>query len=304
VASDFTRRQFLASTAAVATAVSVSGGASAKEGTMNGPCICVFSKHLQFLDYDQLADTCKDVGLDGVDLTVREGGHVLPEKVTADLPRAVESIRKRGLEVPMITTRLVDGDDSDARPIFETASKLGIPYARIGGKMYEKTGGIMDQVDAYAESVRGLAKLAEEFGITLGYHNHSGPGNLGAALWDLHRLYEMVGSDLLGSNLDAGHAKVEGAFGAWETNVRLIAPYTKMMAVKDFVWDKDKPRWAPLGEGIVDTTATLKIVREAGFAGPISLHFEYKVPSDDAMIEEVRKAVHVLGDCLKQAGYA
>lgn len=301
--TDFSRRQFLASAAAAAATVSLSGMTSAKENTVNRPPICVFSKHLQFLNYDNLADTCKEVGLDGVDLTVREGGHVLPANVAADLPRAVEAIRKRGLEVPMITTRLADGADADARPIFEAMAKLEIPYARIGGKMYAKTGGIMDQVDAYADSVRGLAKLAEEFGITLGYHNHSGPGNLGAPLWDLHRLYEMVGSDHLGSNLDAGHATVEGAYGAWETNVRLIAPYTKMMAVKDFVWDGDKPRWVPLGKGIVDTVAILKIMREAGFAGPISLHFEYKVSSDDAMIEEVRNAVPVLRECLKKAGY-
>lgn len=301
---DCTRRQFLASTAAMAAAVSVSDRAKAKENTVNGPGVCVFSKHLQFLDYEPLADTCKELGLDGIDLTVRDGGHVLPAKVAADLPRAVEAIRKRGLDVPMITTRLADGDDPDARPIFEAASKLGIPYVRIGGKMYDKTGGIMDQVDAYAESVRGLAKLAEEFGITLGYHNHSGFGNLGGPLWDLHRLYEMVGSDHLGSNLDAGHATVEGAYGAWETNVRLIAPYTRMMAVKDFVWDGDKPRWVPLGKGIVDTAAILAIVRQAGFAGPISLHFEYKVSSDAAMIEEVRNAVPVLRDCLKKAGYA
>ena len=303
MSNEMTRRAFLASTTAAAAAMSVVGGSAAKADTPTTPPVCVFSKHLQFLDYDALAKTCKELGLDGVDLTVRAGGHVLPENVAVDLPRAVDAVRGQGLDVPMITTRLNNGDDPDARPIFEAASKLGIKYARIGGHRYDGEGAILPQLEAFTEQLRGLVKIAEDFDVTLGYHNHSGFNNVGAALWDLHRVYETIGLDHFGSNLDAGHVTVEGAYGAWQINTRLIAPHVKMMAVKDFVWAGERPRWVPLGEGIVDTAAVLKIVRTAGFAGPISMHFEYKVPSHDAMIEEVGNAAGVLRDALEQAGY-
>jgi len=269
---------------------------------MKGPLVCVFSKHLQFLDYAELAKTCKEIGLDGVDLTVRKGGHVLPENVARDLPRAVDAIRGEGLEVPMITTRLSSGDDPDARAILEAAAKQGIPYFRIGGQRYAESGDPLVQLDTFADELAGLAKLAEEFDMTAGYHNHSGHGNVGAPLWDLHRMFERVGSKHLGSNFDVGHATVEGAYGAWEINARLMAPHVKMMAVKDFVWDKDRPRWVPLGEGIVKTAKFLKIFRETGFAGPMSLHFEYKVASNEALVEEVGRAAKTLRTALRESG--
>src|SRR6204780_2192531 len=59
--------------------------------------ICVFSKHLQWTDVAEAAAIARDIGFDGVDLTVRPGGHVLPERVEADLPAAVEVVRGAGL---------------------------------------------------------------------------------------------------------------------------------------------------------------------------------------------------------------
>jgi len=60
-----------------------------------------------------------------------------------------------------------------------------------------------------------------------------------------------------------------------------------------------------LGEGVVDTAAILGIFRElAAFSGPISMHFEYKVKSDDAMIEEIGKAAKYMREkAYPKAGY-
>lgn len=305
------RREFLAAGVAggVGLMAAARGAELPKGGTMKGPLICVFSKHLQFLDYAELAKTCRKIGADGVDLTVREGGHVTPDKIATDLPAAVDAIRSEGLAIPMITTRLNTGSDPDARRILESASKLGIPFARIGGLMYDGASGIAEQLGRFAEGLRELARIAEDCNIVLGYHNHSGPRNVGGPIWDLCKMIESIGSKCLGSNLDAGHVVVEGAFGAYETNVRLIAPHVRMMAIKDFVWSGRKPEWAPLGTGLVPVAEILTIVREAGFAksdgiGPMSLHFEYKVANNNAMIEEVRKAVAWLRGELPKAGFA
>ncbi len=44
--------------------------------------IFAFSKHFQFLeDFGELSDAILEAGLDGIDLTVRPGGHVEPEEV-------------------------------------------------------------------------------------------------------------------------------------------------------------------------------------------------------------------------------
>ncbi|MCP4643684.1 MAG: TIM barrel protein [bacterium] len=295
------RRVFLATASVAATASITSGAVAAKQG----PQVCAFSKHLQFIkDFKRLGKTYKDLGLDGVDLTVRKGGHLLPEDVEKELPKAVDAIRGEGVDVCMITTRLNSGDDPDARPILETASKLGIRYFRVGGLKYSKDGDVLTELDQYTEQLRGLAQVAADCGMVAGYHNHSGHDQVGAPLWDLRQAIDTIDLDSFGSNFDVGHATVEGGYGAWRVNARMMAPRVKMMAVKDFVWDKGRPRWVPFGEGHVDTVEILKIMRQAGFAGPISIHVEYKVASDDQMIEEIHKANVTLRDAMNKAGYA
>ncbi len=66
-----------------------------------GPQLCVFSKNLAKVEYSELGAIAKELGFDGVDLTVRPGGHVEPNLVNVDLVRAIESVHGAELEVPM-----------------------------------------------------------------------------------------------------------------------------------------------------------------------------------------------------------
>lgn len=299
-----TRRGFLAAAATGTLAVLSHRTYAAQEESPAAPPVCVFSKHLQFLDYAELAKTCKELRLDGVDLTVRDGGHVLPENVAADLPRAVEAVRAEGLDVPMITTSLRNGEEPHARAIFEAASKLGIRYFRCGPFGYSKDGNPIEELRAFTKELGGLATVAAEFNMVGGYHNHSGQNYVGAPLWDLHKMLGEIDSESMGSNFDVGHATVEGGLGVWQINARLMAPYVKMLAVKDFVWENKRVRWLTLGEGQVPLVEFLEIFRAANFTGPISMHFEYQTASNETLIEEIRKAGVTLRAALKEAGYA
>ena len=108
-----TRREFIARSAAVAASVGVLGPRAlfAAEGPTRRaePVIAVFSKHLQWLPFADVGPVIAESGFRAVDLTVRPDGHVLPERVEDDLPRAVEALRKSGLTVPLITTALISG---------------------------------------------------------------------------------------------------------------------------------------------------------------------------------------------------
>src|SRR5882724_1564486 len=108
--------------------------------------ICVFSKHFQWTDVKETAAIAKDLGFDGVDLTVRKGGHVLPERVESDLPAAVETVRGAGLEVPMITTAITDAATPHAGAVLKTANRLGIRHYRWGGLSYQPDRGIPEQL--------------------------------------------------------------------------------------------------------------------------------------------------------------
>ena len=239
--------------------------------------LCFFTKPLPALDVRTVARRVRALGFDGLDLTVRPGGHVLPERAASDLPRAVAAAREEGADVPMITTALTSADDPTARPILETAARLGIPCFKAGYYLYESED-VRAVVDGAGRDFARLVALAAACGIQAGFHNHS--AYVGAALWDAARFVDPLEARWAGYYFDPRHAFAEGGAGAWKSAARLAAPRLAMIAAKDFRWVKAEGGWkddnVPLGEGMVDWDAVLAILLGRGFSGPISVHLEYE----------------------------
>lgn len=267
--------------AAVMSKLQPSIGAPLTTAPQTGPLrVAIMSKFLQFLDVPRMADAAKEMGFDGIDLCVRDGAHVLPDRCEDELPKAVETIRKMNLEVPMITAAIVDANSPHAEKMLRTANRLGIRYYRWGGFRYVEGISITEQLESFKPRVRDLANLNRQYGVTAMYHTHSGPNEVGACIWDLWYILKDFSADQVGVNYDVGHATVEGGFGGWLHDTRLILPYTRGIAIKDFKWginskNRWEPQWCPLGEGMVDYNRYLPMVKAAGFHGPVQLHFEY-----------------------------
>jgi sugar phosphate isomerase/epimerase len=278
----FTRRDFMATTvAAVAATGWRSPGAQARA---SAPSFCLFSKHLPELDWRELGGAVRDSGFDGVDLTVRGQGHVLPERAAEDLPRAIEAIASQGATVPMITTELTSADAPTARAILQAAAKSGVRYFKAGYWRYSPAADVRAQVEAAGKDLAGLAALARECGIELGFHNHQ--AYIGAALWEVAPAMDRLDPRWAGYYFDPRHAVSEGAGGAWKAATHLVLPRLKMLALKDCLPIKTAKGWViancPLGEGMVDWAWVGTVVKGSGFAGPISLHLEYEIPAGTA----------------------
>ncbi|NNU34799.1 hypothetical protein HK413_13385 [Mucilaginibacter sp. S1162] len=99
--------------------------------------ISLFSKHLQWLNYKDMAALAAEIGYDGIDLTVRADGHVKPERIKDDLPKAVEAIKQAGLNVYTITTDIRDADEKYTADVLKTAAQLGITNYRMGWYSYD-----------------------------------------------------------------------------------------------------------------------------------------------------------------------
>src|ERR1700730_10998911 len=103
----FSRRALLSTGAALcASGLSKAAEEKPASGKLK---VAIFSKHLQFLRGEALAAGAGEIGFDGIDLAVRKGGHVEPERVRQNLPGLVAAIRSHCLEVPMLITDIVDG---------------------------------------------------------------------------------------------------------------------------------------------------------------------------------------------------
>ena len=243
--------------------------------------MCAFSKHFQWLSIKDAAALAKELGYDGLDLTVRPGGHVEPAQVADELPRAIESIHAAGLTAPMFTSGIVDVRTPHAEAVIKTAVKLGIKRYRWGGFQYDAAKPIPKQIDEFRALSKDLAAMNRQFGACAMYHTHSGPGQFGASMWDIWSVLRDLDNDAVAVNLDIAHATIEGGLGGWINTTRLLAPMTRGIAVKDFHWEKNAKgkwavRWCPMGEGMVETTRFLEMIKAAGFSGPVQLHMEYK----------------------------
>jgi L-ribulose-5-phosphate 3-epimerase len=96
--TEISRRDFLGALSGAACSVHWEGRealAPPARATYQGT-LCLFSKPLPDMDWERLAQAGERVGFGGIDLTVRPGGHVRPERAAQDLPRAVSTIRCRG----------------------------------------------------------------------------------------------------------------------------------------------------------------------------------------------------------------
>ncbi len=273
--------------------------AGAAEDTSRNPGklkICIFSKHLQWASISDAASIARDIGFDGVDITVRAEGHVLPERVETDLPAAVEAVHRAGLQVPMITTEIMSVTTPHADAVLKTANQLGIRNYRWGWLTYPADKGIAERLNELRPQVKALAELNQKHQICGMYHTHSGPGLVGAPIWDLWNLFEGLDPRWVGVNYDIGHATVEGGYGGWIDSSRLVKHQMRGIALKDFTWQQNKgknvhadpfdkslavqdawvPHWCPIGQGMVNFPGFFAIVKQnPGFSGPVQLHFEY-----------------------------
>jgi sugar phosphate isomerase/epimerase len=242
--------------------------------------VCVFSKHFQWTDIKETASIAAQLGFDGVDLTVRKGGHVLPERVAEDLPKAAETIRKAGSHLMMITADIVDATTPHAEAIVKAMKGIGLRDYRWGGFRLVDNKPIPAQLEVCKSKSRDLAALNKQYGVCAMYHTHSGLNQIGAAIWDLWYFLKDLDTNHVGVNYDVGHATVEGGYGGWINTANLTAPMMRGVALKDFIWGKGPkgnwlPQWCAAGQGMVNYPKFFSMLKTNGFQGPVQVHYEY-----------------------------
>ena len=279
------RREFLQTSSAAAFAAGATPLAirAAAPPPASGPhrgTFCLFSKPVPQLNWQELAKSAKAAGFAGVDLTVRRGGHVTPERATEDLPKAVAAIRAEGLEVPMMTTELTRADHPTAEPILSAAGKLKIPYMKTGYYKWKYVD-VRKELEEAGEDFRGLVALGTKNGVQVTYHNHD--RYIGAQVWDWSRIMDPLDPKWAGYYYDLENATIEGTSVGWKVAANLAMPRLKIVGAKDFFWENTKDKgWmqtgCPMGKGICRYGELLKMLAAANYHGPISVHIEYGIP--------------------------
>lgn len=239
--------------------------------------IHIFSKHLQFLEYQQAAQKAAEMGFDGLDITVRPNGHVLPENVKSELPEFINAIRNVGLKCDLITTSISDASDPLDRNVIDVASAQGVKFYRSDWFKYRSDFSMEESLNYYQAKVRELGMLNQENNIVGCYQNHSGT-SIGSSFWEINHLLKSVNTNFFGAQYDIRHAVVEGG-KSWPNGVRLLGNRIKTIVLKDFKWEVVDGQWdivnVPIGEGMVDFISYFRLLKSFGLRPPVSLHLEY-----------------------------
>ena len=132
------------------------------------------------------------------------------------------------------------------------------------------------------EGLSASAAYAEARGVTLALENH---GRFAGRSDQVRDIIERVGSPALRANFDTGNFLLVGQDPV--AAARELAPYVVLAHLKDMrIAGADEPghrfelddgtvlTGSAVGDGLVDLPAVFAVLREAGYAGWLSLEFE------------------------------
>ena len=303
------RRDFIARTVAASSTVALCGGGALPilaDGTPALP-IVVFSKVYQELklSFDDAAAVTAEAGIDGIDCPVRPGGEVLPEHVTGELPQYASALRKRGLQMPLLTTAITGVASPHTVEILRTAKKLGVKFYRLGFIIRESNASASKQVREFKAQLKDLAALNKQVGIGAIVQNHSPSGQtyVGGDLTELYEIVKDFDPTQIGVAFDIGHALVVHGDG-WHPHFEKLKPHLKIAYVKDV---KREGRWVPFGTGDIGSTGYFKLLRELNYQAPVSLHIEFdwtdggKAKTRAALVKALQESARVLRHWLASA---
>ena len=236
-----------------------------------------FTKPLDKYGNDFMIDTLRMGGVDGLDLTVRPKGSVLPEKVAEDLPVVAEMAKNNGLFLEMMVSNITSDETPYAKNVLKIAAQQGIKHYRMGYFRYNDDEKAKETIAHAQTQIQSLIEINAQYGIQGGYQNHTG-NYFGAPLWDLIGVLEKVASPWISSQFDIYHAYSEG-YRSWEVGMEIMASKIGSLAIKDFTWEinngQAKIKKVPLGQGVVDLDGFFKNIKNMNITAPITLHIEY-----------------------------
>lgn len=268
------RRSFV-TTSALAGMGMLAGSRALAAETKAGRPIVVFTKFLEKLSFDELAEQISTLGVAGLEAPLRNDGHIKPEEMVEKLPGFTEALAKKNLNVLIMASSINSVDkDGLAEKQLRAAVAAGIRKYRLQHLKYDLTKPIKPQIANFKAQLKDLAELNKAIGIQGLYQNHRGRDYVGGPIWDMVGMLEETDPNHLGLAFDFAHATVEGA-NAWEMNFHLAQPHIGAVFFKDYKLNGKQWQACPLGEGVVNPNAAKLVSQKLPNDIPISIHIEY-----------------------------
>lgn len=176
------------------------------------------------------------------------------------IQKVKEKLAKHGLHAVNYGVVGIPKDEAGARKIFEFAKKLSL---------YGVTTEAVDALDT-------MEKLVKEYDIRVGIHNHPRqPNNPNYKVWDPNYVLSVVKDrdPRIGSCADTGHW-VRSGLKPVEC-LQILKGRIMSSHLKDLNQMGASAHDVPYGTGVADIPGSLDELKRQGFAGNISIEYEY-----------------------------
>ena len=246
--------------------------ADSDTASRSGPKVGGFTKSFQDRSIPEVCRIFKEIGLDGLDLTVRPGGHIDPADVEQKLPLAHQAAKQEGVEILFLTTTITD-DGENAERVLATAAEIGIDRVKMGYYRYGEFGSLAKRMVEIQRQMAKVIKLAAKYQILPCVHIHSGT-TIPSHGTQLYQLIRDFSPEEIGAYVDPLHMTLEGGRDGWRQGLDLLAPWIGLVAVKNFAWEsgeRDKygqlqwrTRNVPIADGVSPLPQFVGILKKLG----------------------------------------
>jgi len=165
------------------------------------------------------------MGVDGLDLTVRPGGHIKPAEVKAQLPLAARAARDHGLRIMMLTTGIT-GPGRVAEETLAACQREGIDRIKLGYYRVGEFGSLARRLDEVRRQLESVVELSAKYKVRPCVHVHSGP-TIPSSGWMLLDLVRKMPPERVGAYLDSYHMTITGGAGGWRQAIDLLRPWSR-----------------------------------------------------------------------------
>lgn len=165
------------------------------------------------------------------------------------------------------------------------AVRLGIPVVRAFAGDVKEGHALEDFARRITEAFVEVAGRVADLPVRIGIENHGRLANDGVFL---RNLIETVASPKLGMTIDTGNFYWAGhGPETVDRFIRLLAPYTLNVHVKDIVYRTNQTVFVPAGRGMVDLPRLFRLLEAHGYAGAIVSEYEGEGTYDLGTLESV-----------------
>ncbi len=240
----------------------------------------VFTKPWK-MSLGELGQLVRNLGFRGIELPVRPGYQVEPERVGRDLPKAARQLTEFDVRITSVAT--VPNEATIA-----ACAEAGIPVLRVMVPI--DADGYLATEARVQKEYDALLPLLEAYKVKLGVQQHYGHYVCNAS--GLRHLIERYDPRSIGAVWDAAHNALNGEEP--ELGLDLVWSHLCMVNLKNAFWRRTtgpeaedvqwSPYWTSGRQGLASWPRVAAVLRERSYSGVICLTAEY---SDEQAVDRL-----------------